>query len=336
MKFSDIIGQQELKAHLQGAVKRSSPRQAYIFEGEKYSGKKMLAGVFAAALQCEKGGIEPCGECHYCKMAQSGSHPDIIRVNHERPNEIVVDEIREQLVEDVSLRPYYGPYKIYIIDEADRMNMAAQNAVLKTLEDPPEYIVILLLAERIQAFLPTILSRCMKLSVTPLSDEQIKNYLMRSHRLPEYEAAMITAFAAGNLGKADRLASGEEFGGMRSSVAELLSHIDEQPADWLMDKAEQIVSEYKGRESELFDFFVIWYRDVLLYKALNDKERLIWQEESYTISREAAGMSYKRLLICFEDISSARKQLAARVTAPRVMQQLLIRLSGYADHGEYK
>lgn len=335
MKFTDIIGQDELKGHLMGAIKRSAPRQAYIFEGERYSGKKLISGIFAAALQCEKGDVEPCNECHSCKMAESLSHPDIIRVTHERPNEIVVDEIRSQVVEDVSLRPYYGPYKIYIIDEADRMNMAAQNALLKTLEDPPDYAVIMLLAESSEGFLSTIRSRCMKLSVVPVDDERLMKWIGSRHRLPEYETRIIAAFASGNPGKADRLASGEEFEAARNRVSGLLAHIDEQPADRLLEEGEILASEYGSRLSELFDFFVIWYRDVLLYKALNDKEHLVWQEEAYAISRAAGKLSYSRIKGCFADISYARRQLAARVTAQRVIQQLLIRLAGHAGHGDF-
>ena len=139
--FSDIIGQDMIKEHLKGALASGKTSHAYIIHGEKSSGKEFIANLFAMALQCEEQGDEPCGECASCKQALSKNHPDIIRVTHEKPNTISVDDIRQQVNGDIVIKPYKGPKKIYIINEAEKMNVAAQNALLKTLEEPPEYAV---------------------------------------------------------------------------------------------------------------------------------------------------------------------------------------------------
>ena len=118
----------------------------------------MMASLFAMTLQCEKHGVEPCMECPSCKKAQSQNHPDIIYVKHEKPNTISIDEIREQLINDVMIKPYSSPYKIYIIDEAQKLTLQAQNALLKTIEEPPAYAVVMLLADNPDALLPTISS----------------------------------------------------------------------------------------------------------------------------------------------------------------------------------
>ena len=327
MKFSDIIGQDAVKAHLQRAVRLKQPSQAYILEGEKLSGKKTLANAFAAALLCERGGDEPCGECHSCKMAASGSHPDIIRVMREKKsNEIKIGEIRAQVTEDVAVRPYYGPYKIYIIDEAEKINLPSQNALLKTLEDPPAYAVLLLLATSMDGFLQTVLSRCIKLSLTPLSDVQVTGWLMRNENMPEYEAKVISAFAQGNLGKAGSLAESEDFAQMRRTVVELLAHMDDRAPDQLLADADALDEAYRERLTEIFDFFVIWYRDVLVYKTLEKKEALTYQEDAYAISQAARRLSYRKLKANLAAIAKAREHLAERVGSGRVMQQLLLEI----------
>ena len=157
--FKDVVGHSEIIQYIQNAVTEDKVSHAYILNGEKGSGKKMLAGLFAQTLQCEKGGAEPCYECHSCKQAVSGNHPDIIWVTNEKPNSISVDDIRTQVNNTVDIKPYQGPYKVYIIPQADMMTPQAQNAILKTIEEPPSYAVFLLLTENAETLLPTINSR---------------------------------------------------------------------------------------------------------------------------------------------------------------------------------
>jgi DNA polymerase-3 subunit delta' len=125
----------------------------------------MLAESFAMALQCETGKAEACMQCRSCHQAMEHNQPDIIYVTHEKPNIISVDDIRHQLNNDIVIKPYSSKFKIYIIDEAEKMNIQAQNALLKTIEEPPAYAVILLLTTNADGFLPTILSRCITLSL---------------------------------------------------------------------------------------------------------------------------------------------------------------------------
>ena len=143
--FKDVIGHNDIIQYIQNAVSQDKVSHAYILNGERGSGKKMLADLFAMTLQCEEHTPNPCGECHSCKQAKSGNHPDIIHVTHEKPNTISVDDIRTQVNNDIVIKPYSSPYKIYIIPEADLLSVQAQNALLKTIEEPPAYAVIFLL-----------------------------------------------------------------------------------------------------------------------------------------------------------------------------------------------
>ena len=148
----------------------------------------MLASAFAMALQCEKHGTDPCMECDSCKRALSKNHPDIITITHEKPNSIGIEDIRIQLIDDVSIKPYTGPYKIYILNEAEKLTLQAQNALLKTIEEPPAYAVILLLTSNADSLLPTISSRCVTLNLRPVKESDVKEYLMEHMHLPDYQA----------------------------------------------------------------------------------------------------------------------------------------------------
>ena len=173
--FQDILGHETIKEHFKKAIAVHKVSHAYILAGEAGMGRKSLANAFALTLLCEKGQTEPCLECHACKQVLSGNHPDLIYVTHEKPASIGVDDIREQINDTIQIRPYSANYKIYIVDEAEKMTVQAQNALLKTIEEPPAYAVILLLTTNPDGFLPTILSRCVQLKLKPLPDSMISD-----------------------------------------------------------------------------------------------------------------------------------------------------------------
>ena len=216
--FKDVVGHRDIINYIKNAVKMDQVSHAYIMNGERGAGKKLLAYLFAMTLLCEEGGEEPCNTCHSCRQAETGNHPDIIRVTHEKPNSISVDDIREQVNNTIMIKPYQGPYKVYIIDHADLMTPQAQNALLKTIEEPPQYAVIMLLTENAEALLPTINSRCVMLRLRYIKDKLIKKYLMESLKVPDYKADLCTAFAQGNMGHAIMLANSEHFNEIREAV----------------------------------------------------------------------------------------------------------------------
>ena len=171
-EFKDIVGHKQIIEHLQNAIRMGKISHAYILNGENNAGKMMLAESFATALQCESGDANPCMKCRSCHQSMEHNQPDIIYVTHEKPNIISVDDIRHQLNNDIVIKPYSSKYKVYIIDEAEKMNIQAQNALLKTIEEPPSYAVILLLTTNADSFLPTILSRCITLNLKTVKEYQ--------------------------------------------------------------------------------------------------------------------------------------------------------------------
>ena len=322
-KFKDIIGQEQIKEHLQNALTTKKVSHAYIINGEKSSGKEYIAKVFAMALQCERGELEPCQECHACKQALSDNQPDIIRVGHEKPNTISVDDIRAQINNDVAIKPYSSPYKIYIVNEAEKMTQQAQNAILKTLEEPPEYAVILLLTSNVNALLPTILSRCVVLNMKPVADEKVRKFLMEELKVPDYKADVCVAFARGNIGKAKALASSEDFENIKNEALSLLKYIEDMELHEIVAAIKKI-SEYKLEIGDYFDIMAIWYRDVLLFKATKDANHLVFREELGALRKCAQRSSYEGIETIINALDTAKRRLDANVNFELVMELLLL------------
>ena len=321
--FADIIGQEMIKEHLQNALKTGNVAHAYIINGERSSGKEFIANIFAMALQCEQGGVEPCNKCHSCKQALTNNQPDIIRITHEKPNTISVDDIREQINNDMAIKPYAGPKKIYIMNEAEKMSVSAQNALLKTLEEPPEYGVIILLTTNLSAMLQTILSRCLVLNMKPVSDEKVKKFLMSEMQIPDYKAEVCAAFARGNIGKAKLLAMSEDFDKIKEEAVTLLKYIDDMEISEIAQAIKRM-NEYKLEINDFLDVLAIWYRDALLFKATNDANHLIFREEIQYIKKTASKSTYEGIENILKALDKAKARLSANVSFDLTMELLLL------------
>ena len=322
--FKDIYGQEQIVDHLENAIASGKISHAYIINGERSSGKEFIANVFAMALQCESTGQEkPCNECHSCKQAGSGNHPDIIRVTHEKPNSISVDDIRTQVNNTVDIKPYQGPYKVYIIPQADMMTPQAQNAILKTIEEPPSYAVFLLLTENAETLLPTINSRCVMLKLRNIKDTLIKKYLMENLEIPDYKADMCTAFAQGNMGRAIMLANSDHFNEIREEAVQLLKHISEMELNEIVAAVKNI-SVYKLEITDYLDIIMIWYRDVLLYKATKEIDKVVFKDQLQSIKEQARKSSYEGIGLILESLEKAKARLKANVNFDLVMELLFL------------
>ena len=323
-EFRDIVGQEQLKEHLQGAIERNKVSHAYIINGERNSGKEFIAKVFAMALECtDRKDGEPCQVCHSCKQALSGNHPDIIFVSHEKPNVIGVDDIRNQINGDVAIKPYSSPKKIYIMNEGEKMTVQAQNAILKTIEEPPEYAVIMLLTENAEALLPTIRSRCVMMKLRNIKDQLVKKYLMEQMEIPDYKADVCVAFAQGNMGKAIMLATSEYFNEIKEEVVHLLRNIDEMNVSELMDAVKKCMT-YKMEINDYLDMIAIWYRDVLIYKATKNVDRVVFSDQLRYIKARASKSSYEGIENILDAIEKAKARLKANVNFELTMELLLL------------
>ena len=275
--FSDIYGYDTIKEHLQNAIKLDKVSHAYIINGGLGAGKKMIAKIFAKALQCEaEGDNKPCNKCHSCIQTESGNQPDIIWVRHEKPASIGVDDVRDQIISDMLIKPYSSRYKIYIIDEAEKLTVQAQNALLKTIEEPPEYAIIILLTTNADTFLQTILSRCVMLNIRPVKEDIIKNQLTSQYGVGDYEARVAATFSNGNPGKAIKLATSEEFKELKQYVVGMFMSLEKGGMD-IIGEAIKKTGTFKKQIDEYFSLMRIWFRDILVYKATKEEDQIIFR-----------------------------------------------------------
>ena len=248
--FSAIIGEDALISKMKAVAKSGNVAHSYLIAGDRRSGKTTLARCFAKALQCEGEGDKPCGNCLSCMQADAGNHPDIIELQREKPEIIGIDDIRRGLNDDIVVRPYRSERKVYLIDDADQMTVNAQNALLKTLEEPPSYAVIIMTATSAESLLPTILSRIVTLPVRPVPDGTIKRYLMRNLEIPDYKAEAYVAFARGSLGRAADLVTNSVFEERKNEAVELLKNIDKVDLGSFYEFAANLGKEKKDKKEK--------------------------------------------------------------------------------------
>lgn len=322
--FSELVGHEQIKEHLQTAIREHKPFHAYIFQGDVGVGKEAVATTFAAGLQCHGEGEKPCKACVSCHQTESGNQPDVIWVNREKAS-LGVDEIREKLCNTMGIKPFSSPYKVYIVPEAEKMTEAAQNALLKTIEEPPEYGVVILMTSNINELLPTIRSRCLTMEFRPLSTVTVEEFLRTQCQVPDYLAKASAAFAQGNLGKAVRYARSEDFIERKDKILSLLRNVNQ------MDLSEMlaIIKDLGTRKEEVRDYIdlmSLWYRDVLIFKATKNINALLFQEESTYIMKEASNRGYEKIEEILQAFEKAKVRLKANVSFDVTMELMLLTL----------
>ena len=344
-QFSDIIGQDQIRDHLQDAVKSGHISHAYILSGPKDAGKHFIANIFASAILCtdrqmdSRGMPEPCGSCISCIQAAAGSNPDMIYVRRQPDRKgIGVDAIRA-MRDDVVTLPYAASHKIYIIEDAETMNAQAQNALLKTIEEPPSYAVIILLADGTDRFLPTVMSRCVTLQMRQVPEERIVWFLTEKLGTGPARAAACANFASGVLGRAVKLAADEQFDTERREAADLLAGIGQKSyADLAAvaaryaptkkksagtaDAAAQTAPNATGIGS-IAEVCPLWFRDVLVMKDKEPAIHLIFSDRVSELKRMADALSYEAIGRIWDAITEYRRQIARGTAADQAMLVLL-------------
>lgn len=300
---------------------------AYIFLGERGMGKKTLAQEVCLSLFCSDASPEgvPCGSCPECKKALSGNHPDIIRVTHEKPATISVDDIREQINETVDIKPYSRDRKVYIIDEAEKMNAQAQNALLKSLEEPPEYVSMLILCSDEKRLLDTVLSRCVRIRMDAVPEDMIREFLTAGNGAEPDTADICASFSNGNPGKALTLATSDEFKNTYKKTVQLLKNPGSMNAADFYALSSELVSDGTDLQ-EVLDLITLWYRDVLVMKAAGEDGRLSYRGEKSALKKTAAQITPEDVSRLFAEIEKASKRLRANVNKELTMELLFIKI----------
>lgn len=322
--FKDIIGQESIKKHLQTAIKTGNLSHAYIINGEYGSGRQTIASALAKTIQCQSktDDTDACGVCTSCKQAESHNHPDIKYITHDKTS-ISVNDIREQLNNDISIKPYSSEYKIYIIPDANKMTEQAQNALLKTIEEPPVYAIIILLTENYDSLLPTIRSRCVTLTMNPVEKDKICTYLENKFQLEPEQAQIAANYCQGNIGKAIRFASSSDFIEMKNQVLKLLKNLDSMDIASIIDTIKEF-STHKNDINDYLDLMLLWYRDVLMFKVTKDANLLLYSDEYSAISEQATKRDYENIENIIAAIDKAKVRLKANVNFDVTIELMIL------------
>ena len=306
-----LVGQGDKMEHLMRSVQAGRIVHALLFTGPRGSGKKTAVNLFAQAIFCT-GADRPCGTCPACKRVQAGVHPDLHRVVPEK-NAIRVDAIRE-LIDALSMRPYEGGYHVAIIEQADRMNPSAQNALLKTLESPVGDVMFFLISDTPGALLPTVVSRCQEIRMRPLNVEDCARALV-SRGIPGTRAKMLSGLAQGSVGRALELNEDGEFFSLRDRTLSALGKLRDAAS---VAGAAAEISDLKGGEETVLEILELWARDLMAIQ--NGAEPF---SEADAEKLRADKLSGARLL---KAVMLARQRLSANVTWTSVLESMFFSL----------
>lgn len=322
MNFSDVIGQSSVVGKIKHIIETQRIGHAYLFVGPEGIGKKTIANIFARAIMCRSEGQKPCDVCHSCRQFNSGNHPDVYRVQKGDKSSIGVEQIRNVL-EDIHLKPFESSRKVYIVEDAHAMTVQAQNAFLKTLEEPPFFATIILLAEKPNELLPTILSRCQIFRMQRLTREEVSTIIVRCLDMPKEEAMLFAGLSDGIPGKGLQLAGSQEFHQMRNDVFKFLEGIFDYSDIEKMEQWE-FFGQYKDKVDEILDMLVIWFRDVLSYKETGDFELVVNIDKLPLIEKQASLFTIKHIRSIIESIERTRRMLKGNVNYQLAIENLLL------------
>ena len=273
MSFADLIGHQKQLAILRSALISQRLHHAYLFLGPEGVGKRTIAVAYAKAIHCRERTDDFCDRCENCARISDGNHPDVRIIEpFADKKEISIQQIRE-LERDLNYRSFTGNRKVAIIDPASLLNPASQNALLKTLEEPPADSLIILIAPNSGGLLPTVRSRCLRLAFAPLARREVAGFLQTQCAIAARDAEFLAAMSMGSIGTALSLDKDELiekrriWAGMLSSLKEGDHHAAMVAAEALSGSRDEALKFLKWAES--------WYRDALVHSATESDEELV-------------------------------------------------------------
>lgn len=326
MGFSELIGHSNQIETLRRALLNDRLHHAYLFLGPDGVGKRTLAMALAQAIHCSELQGDYCGRCVNCASIIHGNHADVRFIGPLLgKKEIAIQQIRE-LERELRFRSFGGKQKIAIVDPVTLMNAAAQNALLKTLEEPPAKSLIILIAPNGGGLLPTVRSRCLRLSFAPLPCAEVAAFLQAKHRVKAEEAAFLAAMATGSIGVALSLDQ-EGLIEKRKTWTEMLGSL--KPGDYqaAVVTAEALAATRNGA-LEFFKWAESWYRDLLVYRVTRKSEELVNLDMLAQIEQQAAASKVENSLAAMAGIADAAAGIQRNLNRRMVLEKLLFGVVG--------
>lgn len=330
MGFPQIIGHEPQKEFLLSSVRKNRISHAYLFSGPEGVGKKLVAVGFAKLINCadERAEDTDCG-CASCVKTEKGLNPDVLVFGYPGEKTIKVDNVREDIERLIHLAPYENPYKVFIVDGAQRMNFNAQNAFLKTLEEPPPNSVIILITTLADQLMPTIRSRCQSVVFQPLETRKVREFLEKEN--PESgDPELVSRISGGSISRA--LATDEDYLRKRTEYIDCLMAVDGRKPLTLFDSVERIQKEIKGGGPDelktVFDIFSVWLRDSVVLKTSGEKDEIVNADLLERLSEYSGKRNVSELLGKFSALEEAMTRISENNANVEVsLENLLLRLS---------
>src|SRR6056297_1193817 len=330
MSFNNIPGQTKTKRILKDSIKKNRISHAYLFTGNNGLGKSEMAEEFAQAIFCENNVADGCGECLSCKKFAHGNHPDFHKITVEDDHKnILIEQIRE-LQKEISYKPYESDYKVYIIDEAEKMTMQAKNSLLKTLEEPPEYAIIILTNENKNELIPTIISRCQEVKLHNQPIEVVKDYLIEKKDFKPGDANLYATLSRGKYKKAVKLAFKNDFIENRNKVIELFANINSKDNFEIFNSADELV-KLNDSEFPLFELILSYFRDILVMQR-NGNNGLINFDFDNLIKKASENYSTEKLYELIKLINNYRDYYSRNVKKELLFHSLLLKIRNKKEH----
>lgn len=329
MPFSDIIGHERPTAILRTALRQNHVAHAYLFHGDEGIGKHLVALRFAQAILCESGAMEEepdaCGACRSCLQIEARTHPDFLSIAPDPDMahpQIKIEQIRD-MEQQIVYRPLVGMKKIIIIDEADRMNLHTANALLKTLEEPPDHSVLLLVSGRPSALPSTVRSRCQSLRFAPPARTQVEAALIRRREIPPADARLLAAAAQSRLGAALSM----DLAATRAAQDELCALASPQTlrsVATILTAAESLHKADRG--PEVLDWLALWVRDLLLVCIGADQDHLIHADRLAALKTAARTAQAELLAGLLDEIDRLQRSAGRNLNLQMALETVLLRL----------
>lgn len=309
---------------------RDRVAHAYLFCGPEGVGKKLVALEFAKLINCAEPGQDggDCG-CLSCSKTERGLNPDVRLFDYPDEKTIKVGHVREDVENAVHLSPYENPYKVFIIDGAERMNFNAQNAFLKTLEEPPRNSVIILITPLADLLIPTVRSRCQAVVFQPLPEEEVRRFL-ESEKPEEENPCLVSRISGGSIGKA--MGTDEDYMRKRTEYLLCAANVDAKKPLTLFDSVEKMRKEIKGggpgELGTVFDVLSSWVRDAIVLKTSGDGEKITNVDMSGRIGEYAEKRDIGELLEKFRALEETMERISSNNANVEVsLENLLLRFS---------
>jgi DNA polymerase-3 subunit delta' len=323
---------------LSGGIDQGKVSHAYLFTGPSNVGKSTLALNLAQALTCQ-GEDRPCGQCGSCRKTLAGIHPDVRRVDLQyqallrdetggEQNELRIDTIRT-ITQEVGLKPFEGDRKVFIFEDADNMTTQAANSMLKTLEEPPPYAVLILTASDPRLLLPTIVSRCQVFSLRLVPTRVIESHLRSSYGMEAERASQLARLSVGRIGWAISVAEDESVMKQRDETLRQLAALPKMGRFDRLDFAQQLARRSHSMRSTL-ELWLNWWRDLLLIRG-GSPDTIGNVDFASALSQEALGYDLRDIVAFINSIRAALRQLEMNVDPRLALEVLMLDLPSRSD-----